>query len=222
MTRNQIAYQNYAESVRANKAREGETNRSNLANEAETKRSNLARETETNRSNIAREQETARANRATETIRSYEAVEKNRSNLANEAIGRIQARASTMQAYAAQDNALANLSNADTRKRELQETYIHDRETERETNRSNVAKETETNRANQARELETMRYNSQSLAETNRHNEATERNQVRGQNLGTLTDLIQSQNQLTGSLLRSNNTGNIAQIVKSFGRLITK
>lgn len=107
MTQNQIAYQNYLESARANKAREIETTRSNIAREtedrrshlaqenlsskglAETTRSNRARESETLRSNLARESETARSNRAREAEdrRSNLAkeLETNRSNLAREA-----------------------------------------------------------------------------------------------------------------------------------------
>lgn len=44
VTTNQIAYQNYLETRRANQAREQETARSNLAKEYETKRSNIAQE----------------------------------------------------------------------------------------------------------------------------------------------------------------------------------
>lgn len=206
MTRNQIAYQNYTESVRANKAREGETNRSNLANERETQRSNLAREAENYRSNTTRERETERSNKANEGIKSYEALERNRSNLAQEQIGRSQAAASQLSARAAQDSALANLLNADTRQMELLETSRH-----------NSAVEGETNRANQARELETMRYNSGQLRETNRHNEATEAATVRGQNLNTLSSLIGSQNNLTGSAL---NAVSRMGLVGSFAKLI--
>nr|QUS52693.1 ORF1 [Mute swan feces associated picobirnavirus B] len=72
MTGNQIRYAEHLE-----------TKRSNLAREYETYRSNLARETETHRSNVAYETET------------------NRHNLATEDIGRNQARASLLGAYAA-------------------------------------------------------------------------------------------------------------------------
>lgn len=208
MTRNQIAYQNYTESVRANKAREGETNRSNLANEQETKRSNLAREAETNRSNIARESEAIRSNMVNEQIKGLELQEKSRSNRANESIGRTQASAALKSANAAQDSAYANLLNADTRQYELVETSRH-----------NTAAEAETNRANRAKELETMRYNSANIRETQRHNEATEGNTQRGQNLDTLTRIIVSQNQLTGNLYGSGASG-LSRLVGSFARLV--
>lgn len=86
MTQNQIAYQNYLETARANRAKEQEqhrsalaseslrerelteTQRSNQAREAENYRSNYAREAELNRSNLAREFENHRANTAAESL----------------------------------------------------------------------------------------------------------------------------------------------------------
>lgn len=79
MTRNQIAYWEFRENERSNRAREAETARSNRANEFETNRANIARETETNRNNVAVLNETSRANKARE-------VETNRNNLITEAI----------------------------------------------------------------------------------------------------------------------------------------
>lgn len=114
MTANTIAYWNYLETVRSNKARESltqhqneEANRHNLAteglglmnyslavkNQQETVRANMARETETKRSNIVRERlsalelrETQRSHLATEHLRSSELAETARSHIANEMI----------------------------------------------------------------------------------------------------------------------------------------
>lgn len=114
MTANTIAYWNYLETVRANKAREKltyvqneETNRHNLATEGlglmnyslsaksqqETVRANLAREAEVRRSNLAQErlgvlnlEEAKRAHLATESLRSAELAESTRSHIANEMI----------------------------------------------------------------------------------------------------------------------------------------
>lgn len=77
MTQNQIAYWNYVESARANRAKERENFRSNRAREVETVRSNRASEKELNRSNQARELENVRSNTARER-------ETRRSNLAHE------------------------------------------------------------------------------------------------------------------------------------------
>lgn len=55
MTKNQLAYQDHLEVVRANKAKETEQNRSNLAKERETERSNRVDERERKRHNITSE-----------------------------------------------------------------------------------------------------------------------------------------------------------------------
>lgn len=114
MTANTIAYWNYLETVRSNKARESltqyqneEANRHNLAteglglmnyslavkNQQETVRANMARETETKRSNMVRERlsalelrETQRSHLAIEHLRSNELAETARSHVANEMI----------------------------------------------------------------------------------------------------------------------------------------
>lgn len=92
MTANQIAYQNYLELVRSNKAAEAEKYRNNLRLEAirqqeadeagrhnaaveyETGRANAAREAELYRSNLAQEFETARSHKANETINWQQAI----------------------------------------------------------------------------------------------------------------------------------------------------
>nr|AVX53444.1 putative ORF1 [Marmot picobirnavirus] len=73
MTQNQIAYQNYLETARSNRAREQEQHRAALVGESlrnrelvEIQRANRARESETYRSDVAREAETARSNLARE------------------------------------------------------------------------------------------------------------------------------------------------------------
>lgn len=100
MTHNQIAYWNYVESQRANKAKEFETARSNRAQEAllarqqsETNRHNLANERETFRHNVAGEkvslasqQESLRHNLAGEALTSQANSEIRRSNRAQESI----------------------------------------------------------------------------------------------------------------------------------------
>lgn len=100
MTHNQIAYWNYVESQRANKAKEFETARSNRAQEAllaqqqgETYRHNLANERETYRHNVAGEnvslasqRETLRHNLAGEALTSQANSETQRSNRARESI----------------------------------------------------------------------------------------------------------------------------------------
>lgn len=82
MTHNQIAYWNYVESQRANKAKEFETARSNRAQEAL-----LARQhDETYRHNVANEQETFRHNVAGENVSLANQRETLRHNLAGEAL----------------------------------------------------------------------------------------------------------------------------------------
>nr|AVX53308.1 putative ORF1 [Marmot picobirnavirus] len=68
MTANQIAYWNYLENARANRAKEIENNRANLAKEAETNRSNLANETVL----FERNAETRRSNLESEGLRGLE------------------------------------------------------------------------------------------------------------------------------------------------------
>lgn len=75
MTANQIAYWNYVELKRANRAKERENTRSNKAREVETNRSNLANESISSRRQI----EDARHNKASEN-------ETNRHNLIDESI----------------------------------------------------------------------------------------------------------------------------------------
>lgn len=75
MTQNQIAYWNYKESGRHNRAVE-----------AETHRANRAQETETNRHNVTWEQETERHNRAIEGLTSVQNVETHRSNVVRESL----------------------------------------------------------------------------------------------------------------------------------------
>ena len=72
MTQNQIAYQNYVETKRANQARENETHRSNVVNETENERFHRASIAETNRANVARESETNRSNLANEMLKATE------------------------------------------------------------------------------------------------------------------------------------------------------
>lgn len=123
MTSNQIAYWNYAETARSNKAKERETGRTNRVNEAikwhtlgETTRHNVAGEKETLRHNAASEalgsaqlQETNRSNlaREAETNRSNVAslAEVARHNIANEAISGYQATSGRLQAQASQSQA---------------------------------------------------------------------------------------------------------------------
>lgn len=153
MTRNQILYQEHLEKVRSNRAgedltrrRDEETKRANLASEsmtahrdAETARANQAREQETNRSNLANELEKNRSNRAQES-------ENFRANSAREA-----------------ETHRSNLAIELLRNRELHETATHNRNTEAEINRSNLA-----------RELETAYHNRATEQEQTTHNRATE------------------------------------------------
>lgn len=133
MTRNEILYQQNLETNRANVAKETEAHRSNVANETETNRANVARETETHRANTASEWETARANRAKEAENTRSAMakeaiswadlgEKQRSNKANEAIGRRNATVNELNASTNRINASTNMQNAQTRQDELEET----------------------------------------------------------------------------------------------------
>lgn len=135
MTKNQIAFQEYKERARANRAAEehnrnvlSEQVRSNYVREGETLRSNLARETETARSNLANEQETKRANQVRE-------LETQRANLAREL-----------------ETNRANRATEDHNRAVLNETQRSNQAREAETYRSNLAREIETNRSNLANE----------------------------------------------------------------------
>lgn len=142
MTRNQVAYQNYLETSRANRASEEqrrnelqETKRSNVARESENIRSNLekerenyrantAREGETHRSNLANELESQRANRARE-------AENYRSNRANEAIESSKLAESIRSNMAREtETHRSNLSNEGLKRAELGETNRHNLATE--------------------------------------------------------------------------------------------
>lgn len=116
MTTNQIAYVSYLETQRSNLAKEAETNRSNVAREQEDRRSHLANEAEVLRANQARENENLRHNQATENINLFSAQETARANRESEAIRR---RANEVATY----NASANLSNAETNRRNVGYTY---------------------------------------------------------------------------------------------------
>lgn len=80
MTNNQVAYWNYKELVRSNRAKEAETQRSNQVREEETARANRAQE------KIAYDRylEEARANRANESIKWGQLGEQRRANLVSE------------------------------------------------------------------------------------------------------------------------------------------
>lgn len=82
MTHNQIAYWNYIESQRSNRARELETARSNRAQEALLSRQH----DETYRHNVASEKEGARHNLASETLSSRTLSETQRANREQESI----------------------------------------------------------------------------------------------------------------------------------------
>lgn len=84
-----------SETVRSNKAREGENRRHNIQTEGETVRHNKVTESQTDksiketvRSNKARERENVRSNKARESIQKGTLSESIRSNKANEAIKR--------------------------------------------------------------------------------------------------------------------------------------
>lgn len=201
MTKNQIEYQKLLESKRANRAQETETNRANLMNEElirsrdtatldlrgrelqETQRSNQAREAENFRSNLAREGENKRHNVAQE-------MENSKHNRAQEAIGYgnislgysnlAEARRSNQANERIRRNELferqrSNLANEAIGRRSLYNESIRNRETERsnraredETNRSNLAREREANRSNLAKEKQAKAE----LAERKRRNTA--------------------------------------------------
>lgn len=139
MTHNQIAYWNYVESQRANKAKEFETARSNRAQEAllsrqhdETFRHNLANEglqarqnDETRRHNLIGEaltsqvnSETARANRAQESLKwaghnlaTNQFFEQQRMNTFNKSIAQQEADAKTLTADTGRVQAKINYLN---------------------------------------------------------------------------------------------------------------
>lgn len=201
MTKNQIEYQKLQESKRANRAQEAETKRANLMNEelirsrdtatldlrgrelqetqrsnqareAESFRSNLARESENYRHNVAQERETSKHNRAQEelgyaniSLGYSNLVETRRSNQANERI-----RESELL-----ERQRSNLANEAIGRRGLINEFIRNKETERsnrarekENNRSNLAREEETHRSNLAREQQAR----DELAERKRRNTA--------------------------------------------------
>lgn len=198
MTRNQIEYWRLKETNRSNRATEKETNRSNLARETETNRNNnllfgakMAELAETTRSNVARETNTAIAN--TEQARHNLATELaqnqlNRANLMNAQTNRFNALENQRSHLANEMN--QSLQGVNSAMRNVMDYEISNRQLG-ESNRHNLASESILNYQNELRlkELnETSLHNRATEIEQSRHNVAQEREAMRSHTQNELND----------------------------------
>lgn len=170
MTANQIAYWNYKEKVRNNKAVETETNRANLVREAETNRSNRMREYQTFQQRMQDrelkridQREVERSHRANEWRDYWTLQETKRHNSALESAQLIQAE--------------SNMTNAETNRQALHENIRANQVKERQQQQQidsvanlNAAKVYQGYRANDIQSAFTYG----SLEETKRSNLASE------------------------------------------------
>lgn len=203
MTTNQVAYWNYVENSRNHRNMEWETHRANLAKEAETHRANKAqedianrnltlttadiaekirsnkvKEMETQRSNQVNEQERERVNTASILNQDKYTNEMIRNNVANNATNLM----------LAQETATHN-------RNVEEETSLHNRNTELLTKFNTIMQDKMNVRTTNANQLAAIQgsQTSQAVGQAN-VDIARERNDLtrRGQNLSTLSSLIQA------------------------------
>lgn len=149
MTHNQIAYQEYLEKRRSNKAAERETKRSNLARETETARSNVAKE----RIDSRKADISAQANRINRELGYANVNQRDRAVLTQDATNR---RGQTLnfmiQSEQHGEQTRSNLAKEQETARHNQaaetETALHNRNVERENTRSAIKRENENLRSN--------------------------------------------------------------------------